>query len=227
MHLVTSSLFIPSVCAYVSATSQARFLQTYLTVSLALYVFRGCPDLDIVGFQTMKELHPVGPQPHPSKGTLPSPDSQKSLNPDPWLPIIQTSVVHPDEHVPKTQRSLSNWAAVFGTRRFHFAKKHGLAKAVSGTGNDLPSIEGGAASAGLGMGWGMKGTQIGRTLGGQESIPLDLAGANSLDGTVFLKVAEITAERLGRVREGEEAEFWDFKGFFGKDIRKGKRVAHL
>ncbi|KAJ2926676.1 hypothetical protein H1R20_g10390, partial [Candolleomyces eurysporus] len=214
MHLVTSSVFIPSICAYISPASQARFLRAYLTNALALYVFRGCPDLDIVGFQTMKELQPVGPQPHPDKSTLPSPDSQKALNPDPWLPIIQTSVVHPDEHVPKTQRSLSNWAGAFGTRRFCSAKSQS---------QNHPSIKAGAASAGLGMGWGAEGAKGSSTLGGEEPIPLDLAGAEYLDGTVFLRAAEITAERLGRVREGEHAEFWDFKGFFDKDIGKGKR----
>ncbi|KAJ2913561.1 hypothetical protein MD484_g6850, partial [Candolleomyces efflorescens] len=221
MHLITSSAFIPSICFFISPTSQARFLQIYLTNALAYYVFRGCPPLDIVGFQTAKEPQPAGPQPHPDKSTLPSPESPKALNPDPWLPIIQTSVVHPDEHVPKTQRSLSNWAEAFGTRRFCSALK-AQGRSASGGSDNMPSLEDAAASAGLGMGWGgesVQGSSL-SLLGGENPIPIELDGAEYLDGTVFLRAAEMTAERLGRVREGEHAEFWDFKGFFDKDDRK-------
>lgn len=211
MHLVTSSVFIPSICAYITPMSRARFLHTYLAVALALYVFRGCPALDIAGFQVrMKELQPVGPQPHPSKGTLPSPDSDKAVNPDPWLPILQTSMVHPDEHVPKSQRSLSNWAAHFGTRKFK----------PRSSGSKLSDAEA-AEGAGLGMGWG-KECEV------EGSIPLELEGAEYLDGTVFLRTAELTAARMGRVREGEdEAEGWDFKGFFDRKDLGGARKAHL
>jgi hypothetical protein len=75
------------------------------------------------------------------------------------------------------------------------------------------------------MGWGAESVSMqgsGSTLGGENPIPIDLAGAEYLDGTVFLRAAELTAERLGRVREGEHAEFWDLKGFFEKDDGKGK-----
>lgn len=211
MHLVTSSVFIPSICAYITPMSRARLLHTYLAVALALYVFRGCPALDIAGFQVrMKEPQPVGPQPHPSKGTLPSRDSDKAVNPDPWLPILQTSMVHPDEHVSKSQRSLSNWAAHFGTRKFK----------PRSSGSKLSDTEA-AEGAGLGMGWG-KECEV------EGSIPLELEGAEYLDGTVFLRTAELTAARMGRVREGQdEAGGWDFKGFFDRKDLSSVRKAHL
>lgn len=208
MHLVTSSVFIPSICAYISPTSRAQFLHTYLVVALALYVFRGCPALDIVGFQQdMKEPLPVGPQPNPSKGTLPSPNSAKAINPDPWLPILQTSMVHPDEHVSKSQRSLSNWAAHFGTRKFK------PSPSSSSSSSELSDAEA-AERSGLGMGWNKHSSSHG-------SIVLELEGAQYLDGTVFLKTAELIAARMGRVREGQDEKGgWDFAGFFNRAPRK-------
>ncbi|KAF6756729.1 hypothetical protein DFP72DRAFT_1066599 [Ephemerocybe angulata] len=217
MHLVTSSIFIPSYCAYLSPLSTARFLQTYLTVALAMYVFRGCPPFDIPGFYHAEEPQPVGPQPHPGKGTLPSPESGKAVNPDPWLPIIQTSVVHPDEHVPKTQRALANWAGHFGTRRFRSVATSASEKRVDGASNA-------AESAGFGMGWAGEGW-----LGDGGRVPLELEGAEWLDGTVFLRAAEFTAARMGRVREGEDGgQFWDFKGFYERQKEEvGVPKAHL
>ena len=42
-----------------------------------------------------------------------------------------------------------------------------------------------------------------------------LDGAEVLDGSIFIRVAVLTQDRLGWVREGEEKKGWDFSGFFG------------
>lgn len=41
-----------------------------------------------------------------------------------------------------------------------------------------------------------------------------LQGAETLDGTLFVRAAGLTADRLGWVRQGEVNEFWDLAGFF-------------
>ncbi|EFI26569.1 hypothetical protein CC1G_15783 [Coprinopsis cinerea okayama7 len=224
MHLVTSSLFVPSICAAILPVARGRFLHTYLAVALAMYVFRGAPPLDLVGFSKLKVMGPSGPQPHPSKDTLPSPTSPKAINADPWLSLLQTSIVHPDEHLTKTQRSLSTWASHFGTRKFTCSSTSKLAPAGGGSENH------GEVAAGLGMGWGVDTTK-GKvdTNSDSEAIPLEWSGAECLDGNIFIRTAELTAKRMGRVREGEETgEFWDFKGFYQWDTNPStERKAHL
>ncbi|TFK19240.1 hypothetical protein FA15DRAFT_674620 [Coprinopsis marcescibilis] len=224
MHLVTSSVFIPSIAASISPIARARFLHSYMVVALAMYVFRGCPPLDIANFQKLKDIPPSGPQPHPSKGTLPSPDSYEAVNADPWLSLLQNTIVHPDEHLTKIQRSLSNWASQFGTRMFRSApanKAMGV-RVVEGHGED---------AAGLGLGWDIDVSVAtapanGETVGDDQTIVLDLDGADHLDGLLFLRTAELTASRLGRVREGEPAgPFWDFSGYYLSD--GSGRKAHL
>ncbi|KZT67499.1 hypothetical protein DAEQUDRAFT_673054 [Daedalea quercina L-15889] len=41
-----------------------------------------------------------------------------------------------------------------------------------------------------------------------------LNGAEILDGSLFLRVAGLSQDRAGWMREGEEDKFWDFQGFF-------------
>jgi len=41
-------------------------------------------------------------------------------------------------------------------------------------------------------------------------------GFGKLDGTLFLRVAMLTAHRLGWMREGESEQGWDTEGFFEK-----------
>jgi hypothetical protein len=88
------------------------------------------------------------------------------MNPNPWLSIIQNTLVHPDDHIPKMQRALAHYASLYGNRPAGF---------FAGT---------------------------------------ELAGADKLDGSLFLRVAGLTAKRLGRMRDGEEpTPFWDMHGF--------------
>ncbi|KAG6841594.1 hypothetical protein C0991_009350 [Blastosporella zonata] len=118
MHLVTSSIFLASYVAYLTPSSQEHLLRGYLLVSIGWWVSRGRPALDIAGFYAATSAHPLpsGPLPSPSKHTLKPADSTKAVVPNAWLPIIATSVVHPDDHLPKLQRALAHYNSLYGTR---------------------------------------------------------------------------------------------------------------
>jgi hypothetical protein len=118
MHLVTSSLFLPSYIAHLTLASQEILLRSYLLVSLTWWVSRGRPDLNINAFFELTSTHPTpsGPLPTPDKSALPLPSSPKTVTPNAWLPIIETSLVHPDDHLIKLQRSLRHYGSLFGSR---------------------------------------------------------------------------------------------------------------
>ncbi|KAH7914911.1 hypothetical protein BJ138DRAFT_1170289 [Hygrophoropsis aurantiaca] len=164
MHLVTSALFIPSMLPYLTLRSQALLLRAYLVTSLSWWIVRGRPALNIKSFfsHTSGIMHPPpGPHPEPGNDALPSPTDPHALTPNAWLPIIQTTLVHPNEHLCKIQRALAHFAASYGSR---------------GQGH-----------------WAETG----------------LEDAECLDGTLFLRVAMLTADRLGWVKEGENKREWD------------------
>lgn len=170
LHLVTSSLFLHSLTAYLSPTSTSILLRTYLANCLAWWVARGRPPLPIQDIYASVSAHPIergAPHTQPGKDTLTASDP----SPNPWLPIMQTTLGHPDDHLCKLQRALAHFAALYGTTPAgHFAP--------------LADVNG---------------------------APLE--GAEVLDGTLFLRVAGLSANRLGWMREGEGNKGWDFKGF--------------
>lgn len=172
MHLVTSSIFLPSLIAHIKPASQIALLKAYFVTSLGWWIARGRPKLDIAGFFSATSSHPYPHGPAPSKSphdsTLPSATSPYALTPNPWLPLIQTTIVHPNEHICKLQRTLCHCASLFGSR------PPGQA--------DFKNSE--------------------------------LEGAEKLDGTLFIRGASLTAEKLGWLREGEEPGTWSFEGFF-------------
>ncbi|TFK37473.1 hypothetical protein BDQ12DRAFT_736307 [Crucibulum laeve] len=169
MHLVTSSLFLSSLVHRISSTDAERLLRGYFAISLAVYISQGKPTLDIAGFYEDTTVHPTppGPLPTPSEGTHPSPSSPIAVTPNPWFAILQTTIVHRDDHLPKLQRALSHYAELYGGR-----------------------ISGSFANT-------------------------ELKGAEHLDGTLFVRAAILTTNRMGWVREGEPPlHFWDRRGFF-------------
>lgn len=174
MHLVTSSLFLPSLIAKLSLPSQVLLLRAYLVVSLTWWIGRGRPAIDFEGFYNNPDTahpNPPGdlPAPWTPKWSLPSGTSVEAANPNPWTYIIQRSLSHPDEHLPKIQRALANYARLFGSRPAGF-------------------------------------------LEGKTELP----GAEKLDGTLFVRAAGLTINRLARYKDGDdEAPFWDRTGFFG------------
>ncbi|KAI0919854.1 hypothetical protein AcV5_001812 [Taiwanofungus camphoratus] len=171
MHLVTSSLFLPSFAAYLSPSSTGLLLRTYFAISLTWWVVRGRPALPIREFYESVSPTPSEPgAPHnqAAKETL----IPENVSPNPWLPIIQTTIVHPDDHLCKIQRAFAHYASVYGGRPVgYFA---GLAE-VEGT-------------------------------------PLE--GVDMLDGTLFVRVAGLTADRMRWASEGQDTTFWDMTPFF-------------
>jgi hypothetical protein len=169
MHLVTSSLFVSEVFAELKRSSQIEFLRGYFATCLAWYIGRGRPQLDIAAFFANPDLvHPTapGPQPTPHEGVNPSPSAPEAITPNNWLPIIQSTLTHHDDHLPKLQRSLSEYAMHFGLT-------------PAGTFKDT-----------------------------------ELKDAEFIDGTLFIRAAGLTLNRLGWVREGQAPGEWDRKGFF-------------
>jgi len=188
MHSVTSVLFMPSLIAHLNHQSAVLLLRTYFLISVVLYVARGRPALPIDEFYKATTASPVPPGPHPtpaektffternhmefdlSTSERVWENVEDMVTPNPWLAIIQSTLVHPNEHSCKAQRSLAHWGALLGqTAPGHFSSLAG---------------------------------------------PGGLDGADVLDGTLFVRAAGLTADRLGWMREGQKERGWDFIGFF-------------
>ena len=117
MHLVTSSLFLPSICAYFPPHVIQTFLRSYLSVCLATWVGQGRPSVEVTPeFFDKTDAFPQEPigdrVTKPAKETL-TPDT---ITPNSWLAIIQSALEHPDNHVCKIQRALGHWSRMFGGR---------------------------------------------------------------------------------------------------------------
>ncbi|KAL4070131.1 hypothetical protein V8B97DRAFT_1965781 [Scleroderma yunnanense] len=112
MHLVTSSLFLPSVIAYLTPRSQALLLRGYLSTVLTWWVSRGRPALNIKSFMALTSAQPTSPtfQRHVGEITV-----EKEV-PNTFLPIIQSAILHPNDHLPKIQRSFAHFSALYGRR---------------------------------------------------------------------------------------------------------------
>jgi hypothetical protein len=194
MHLVTSTLFLPSLVTslYQNPRAQALLLRSYFSASLARYLARGRPTLDIAKFYSdTSRLLPSsgldvipGPQPLPYVHTLPNQGSPEARTPNPWLSIIQSTLVHPNEHLCKIQRALAHFAALYGLR---------------------------------GPGWfaACKQASVATDDSKLEDVERNL-GLGELDGTLFLRVAMLTANTLGWMREGEREVGWNYEGFYEK-----------
>lgn len=164
LHLVTSVLFLHSFVPYLSDSAISTLLRAYFSASLLLYIARGRPALPIRDFFARTDTlpHIPGPVPTPNKDSVTS-----DPTPNPWFPILQSTLLHSDNHLPKIQRALAHFDSLYGTT-------------PCGRFKDLQGLD----------------------------------GAEALDGTIFLRVAGLTQERLGWMREGEEKKGWDFRGFF-------------
>ena len=167
--MLTSSLFLPPYMALLTPHSKSLLLRSYLFASLVWWVARGRPELNIKAFYAATSAHPIpfGRRPTPHKDSLLS-DDPKAVVPNPWFPIVENAIVHPDDHLPKAQRAFAHYATLYGSR------EAGLA--------DFKETE--------------------------------LADADKLDGTLFVRAAALTEKRMGRVHEGEESGGWDRYGFY-------------
>ncbi|PFH47437.1 hypothetical protein AMATHDRAFT_198053 [Amanita thiersii Skay4041] len=95
-HIVTSGFYLPYIANKLKASSQVLLLRGHLAVTLAWWIGLGRPKFDVTAFAEADEL--------PTTAT------------NPWLPIIQSAVVHDEDHVPKLQRTLSQWSQLYGMK---------------------------------------------------------------------------------------------------------------
>ncbi|KAF8915710.1 hypothetical protein CPB85DRAFT_1374947 [Mucidula mucida] len=160
MHLVTSSLFLPSFVAYLTPPSQKLLLRGYFTISLAWWISRRPRsfNLDVTKFfsstPAMPKQSSFAFEP-PKWALVPGSDSVNR-----WFPIVQDAILHPDDHLCKLQRALVHFAETYGTRKGE-----------------------------------LEGTE--------------LEGAGSVDGSLFVRTAGLTAKAMGRVIGDDEGLGWD------------------
>jgi hypothetical protein len=92
-----------------SPTSKSLLLRAYFTRSVALYISRGRPELPIRSFFAAPILTDFpGPAVKPTALAFPDPRSPFAETPNLWLKIIQSALVHPDDHLSKVQRTLGS-----------------------------------------------------------------------------------------------------------------------
>lgn len=209
MHLVTSSIFLPSLCAFISLSSKVRLLRAYLAAVCTWYVVRGRPALDIAGFFSQEISIPSGLDP----------DHRKVDVPNLWTPLLQSAMAHPDGHLIETLRALSCWAQKFGVKKARvLPNKDDDHLSSHALGLDAKSSSEGDAVQSSSNTQHSADTTSGEPFDDFDTMPVtELPGSEHLDGTLFLRTGLLTADRLGWVREGRDmsiGEFWDFKGFF-------------
>jgi hypothetical protein len=163
---VTSSVFLPSISAYLSPAAAQLLLRTYFASILTIWISKGRPALRI-NEDFMSSTSPSPQEPNtttkPSKDTL----TPKVVSPNPWLVILQSVLEHPADHMAKIQRALMHWSTLYGT------------------------------------------TPAGKWATGSDR----LEGIELLDGTIFARVAGITADAMGWMREGQEQGQWSMELF--------------
>ncbi|KIJ13025.1 hypothetical protein PAXINDRAFT_170906 [Paxillus involutus ATCC 200175] len=109
MHMVTSSLFLPSLIAYLSPRSQVSLLRSYFTTVLTFWVARGRPALNLKAFMAAAPFEP----------TIPNafvPKTPTEVTPNPFLPIVQSALAHPNDHFVKIQRTFAHFNTIYGLR---------------------------------------------------------------------------------------------------------------
>ena len=147
MHLVTSSIFLPALCARISPISQVRLLKAYLATALTWAIARGQPALDIRGF--VEEMH--------KHGSVVGPSTSSHRWEDTWMRMVEEARTHHDEHVTKIIRALAGWAGDFGTRTARVPMPFESGDEISGNKGSKDVTEGqknGARDALKAPGWG-------------------------------------------------------------------------
>ncbi|KAI6147680.1 hypothetical protein BKA82DRAFT_754145 [Pisolithus tinctorius] len=111
MHIITSSLLLPSLIGPLTPSSQALLLHAYLVRVLAWWVAHGSPALNIESFAASTSTHFIVP---PSEGIDSSIFQKEHSNP--FLPIIRSSILHPNDHLSKIQHSFVHFGTLYGNR---------------------------------------------------------------------------------------------------------------
>jgi hypothetical protein len=173
MHFVTSSMFLPTLLVHLKPKSQELLLKSYISVCLSWFVSRGKPQLDIGAFfNNASSLKPLLDAPTITRPSHPKLSVASLKSPNSWSSILDETIVHPDDHIPKLQRTLSHYAQVYGCTEPGYFK-------------------------------------------GSE-----LKGAEKIDGTLFVRAANLTAFRLNqgaaKAAFAGIVSWWDRRGYFAK-----------
>ncbi|KAH7886674.1 hypothetical protein F5I97DRAFT_1027063 [Phlebopus sp. FC_14] len=184
-HIVTSALFLPSICALISHRSQTLLLRAYFLTSITWWLARGRSGFPLKEFFS-SPLAPIPNNPSsrypntfpckqqtPGESAVPSPASPHAQVPNIWYDVLANCLVHPNEHLCKVQRALSHFSSLYGYREVGFM---------------IDSLS-------------------------KDGVEVDPNYAY-LDGTVFLRVAWLTGAALGWVKEGQaNSGVWDYQEF--------------
>ncbi|KAH9927609.1 uncharacterized protein B0H18DRAFT_954315 [Fomitopsis serialis] len=90
MHVLTSSLFMPSLVEYLSPGSSILLLRKHFITALSWWIARGRQAINIREFYAGTD------------------------DAEPWLALVEGALVHPDDHVAKVQRALLHYSKVYG-----------------------------------------------------------------------------------------------------------------
>lgn len=164
-------MFLSSILIHLKPRSQELLLRTYVSICLTWYIARGKPQLDIGAFFASDSCKSLLDVPVTVRPCLPGIPVQPTKPSNPWTSILEETIVHPDDHISKIQRTLLHFAQVYGGREAGY-------------------FEG-----------------------------AELKGAEKIDGTLFMRSANLTAMRLsnatGKERlPGDRVSWWDRRGFF-------------
>ncbi|KAG2337156.1 hypothetical protein BDR05DRAFT_1048302 [Suillus weaverae] len=118
LHLVTPSLFFPSLLPYLTQDSQVLLLRGYFASTLGWWITRGIPRLDIQGFLSAT-----------------SHLSSEIKVTNPFFDIVQSAIMHPNEHILKIQHAFAHFSSLYGARPKGYFKDMELegAEALDGT----------------------------------------------------------------------------------------------
>lgn len=116
MHLVTSAVTLYSfIATLTNPQSKSLLLRGYLTRCLAFWIAGGRVQLPARSFFRAPILTDFpGPKPQPSTSAFPEQNSPLAITPNVWLQIIQSALIHPDDHLAKTQRTLAHFSSMYG-----------------------------------------------------------------------------------------------------------------
>ncbi|KAJ3727525.1 hypothetical protein C8R42DRAFT_716974 [Lentinula raphanica] len=188
MHLVTSALFLPTLADGLSPMSQALLLRTYFVTSLAWWIINGRPELDIITFMSAEDPTNNN-QPHPA-----STGSQLVTHPHALPGFVSTPSSSPN-HAAAIAANPNPWLYLIQQATVH-------------PDDHLPKLI--RALMHFALMYGVRKSSDSETVFGQT----ELAGAQMLDGTLFIRAAALTAKRLENIEADEYIAYWDRRGFF-------------
>ncbi|KAG8821993.1 hypothetical protein FRC17_009692 [Serendipita sp. 399] len=115
LHLVTSSLFISSIHPLLPPKSQTLLLRGFLATALTYWVGHGRREFTIQDFFA-ENVHSLSTRPHTDPKPAEDVLDGENLHQNPWFPLLQSALNHPDEHLLKIQRSFAHYASLYGTK---------------------------------------------------------------------------------------------------------------